>query len=151
MPTKGSKLSMLLIITMLICSACQSASEEGEKPNDIIPLDELITLSEKDTLLNWDDFNNYSFEDIGSGFYIRKYKIEGGHELIVTGRSLESPPEKIYVVSKSGKEMDLTNEPLEGSYDDTSTRSQAFLSPRQVDQFRDENWHCIEVQCQFNY
>ncbi|ULO04900.1 hypothetical protein H1230_17325 [Paenibacillus sp. 19GGS1-52] len=107
---KYFKFSMTLLFVLLICSACQSNREEGL--SEYISVDELKNLSDKGVSLSWDDFNKYSFEDIGSGLYIRKYKIEGGHQLFITGKSLESPPEKIYIVNQSGKELDLTPDNL---------------------------------------
>ncbi|MRN54930.1 hypothetical protein [Paenibacillus monticola] len=112
---KCFKFSMTLLFVLTICSACQSNREEG--PSEYISLDELKSLSEKGVSLNWDDFNKYSFEDIGSGLYIRKYKIEGGHQLFIKGKSLESPPDKIYVVNQSGKELDLTQDYLSELYE----------------------------------
>ncbi|MBT2289035.1 hypothetical protein J7E73_07785 [Paenibacillus albidus] len=113
--SKCFKFSMTLLFVLIICSACQSNSEEG--PSDYISLDELKSLSEKGVSLNWDDFNKYSFEDIGSGLYIRKYKIEGGHQLLIRGKSLENPPEQIFIVDENGKELDLTQDNLSELYD----------------------------------
>lgn len=112
---KCFKFSMTLLFVLINCSACQSNREEG--PSEYISLDELKSLSEKGVSLNWGDFNKYSFEDIGSGLYIRKYKIEGGHQLLITGKSLESPPEKIYIVNQNGKKLDLTQDNLSELYD----------------------------------
>ncbi|MEK5234537.1 hypothetical protein NST99_02315 [Paenibacillus sp. FSL L8-0470] len=107
---KCFKFSMTLLFILIICSACQSNKEEG--PKEYISYDELKSLAEKGVSLNWGDFDKYSFEDIGSGIYIRKYKIEGGHQLLIKGKSLESPPEKIYIVNQNGKELELTQDNL---------------------------------------
>ncbi|GIO91376.1 hypothetical protein [Paenibacillus lactis] len=107
---KSIKFSITFFLILIICSACLSTKEEG--PSGAILLDELKSLSEKGVSLNWDDFNKYSFEDIGSGVYIRKYQIEGGHELFITGKSLKSLPEKIYIINKNGKELFLTQDDL---------------------------------------
>ncbi|WP_340022435.1 hypothetical protein MHI24_25915 [Paenibacillus sp. FSL K6-1096] len=74
----------------------------------MITLTELKSLSEKEASLNWSDFDKYTFEDIGSGVYIRKYQVEGERKLLVSGKSLEQPPEKISIVDSSGKELELT-------------------------------------------
>lgn len=107
---KYFKVSMTLIFVLLICSACQSNREKGL--SEYISVDELKNLSEKGASLNWGDFNKYSFADIGSGLYIRKYKIEGRHQLFITGKSLESPPAKIYIVNQNGKKLELTPDNL---------------------------------------
>ncbi|MDK8182340.1 hypothetical protein [Paenibacillus sp. UMB4589-SE434] len=112
---KCFKFLMTLLFVVIICSACQSNREVG--PSEFISLDELKSLSEKGVSLNWGDFTKYSFEDIGSGLYIRKYKIEGRHQLLITGKSLESPPEKIYIVNQNGKELDLTQDDWSALYE----------------------------------
>lgn len=81
---------------------------------EAITLTELKSLSEKGASLNWSDFDKYAFEDIGSGIYIRKYKVEGERQLLVSGRSLEDPPDKISIVDSSGNELELTPENVEG-------------------------------------
>jgi hypothetical protein len=113
--TKTFMFSMTLFFVLIICSACQSNQEEG--PSGYISLDELKILSEKGVSLNWDHLSMYSFEDIGSGIYIRKYQIEGGHQLFISGKSLKSPPEKIYIVKQNGEEIYLTKDNLIEFYD----------------------------------
>ncbi|MEK3685157.1 hypothetical protein [Paenibacillus sp. FSL R10-2736] len=102
---KYLKLSMIVLFVLMIGSACQNNQEGGL--DGYISLDELTDLSEKGNTLDWSDLNKYSFEDTGSGLYIRNYPIEGGRRLVLTGRSLESPPERVYVVNQSGKELDF--------------------------------------------
>lgn len=102
---KFLKLSMTVLFVLMICSACQNNKEGG--PAEYISLNELTSLSEKGDSLDWSDLNSYSFEDTGSGLYIRNYPIEGGRQLVLTGKSLESPPERVYVVNQSGKELDF--------------------------------------------
>ena len=102
--------SMIVLLVVVICSACQTV--QSEEPKESISLSDLNNLSQEAATLHWDDFEEYLFEDIGSGIYIRKYNVEGGHQLLVTGKSLESPPEKIYVVDQQGKEMDFTPDTL---------------------------------------
>lgn len=109
------KFSITLFLVLIICSACQSIKEEGT--NGAISIDELYSLSQKGVSLNWDDFNQYSFEDIGSGVYLRKYQIEGGNQLFITGKSLKSLPEKIYIVNENGKKLYLTQDNLSELYD----------------------------------
>ncbi|MEK4043939.1 hypothetical protein NSU18_09765 [Paenibacillus sp. FSL H8-0048] len=77
-----------------------------------IPINELKSLSEKAASLHWKDFDQYAFEDIGSGVYIRKYEIEGEGQLVVRGKSLENPPEQITMVDAEGKEWVFNPESL---------------------------------------
>ncbi|MFI2859362.1 hypothetical protein ACH6EH_20000 [Paenibacillus sp. JSM ZJ436] len=111
---KNFKFSITLFFVLIICSACQNVKDA--ETNGTIPLDEWSSLSEKGVALNWDDLKKYSFEDIGSGIYIRKYKIEGGHQLFITGKSLNDPPDKIYIVNENGKEVYLTQDNLSEFY-----------------------------------
>ncbi|MEK3903446.1 hypothetical protein [Paenibacillus sp. FSL R7-0179] len=80
--------------------------------NVYIPINELKSLSEKAASLHWKDFDQYAFEDIGSGVYIRKYEIEGEGHLVVRGKSLENPPEQITMVDAEGKEWVFNPESL---------------------------------------
>ena len=109
----GFKLTIALLLIFIICTACQSNKEQGG--GELITLTELKSLSEKGAALNWSDFDKYVFEDIGSGVYIRKYQVEGERQLVVSGKSLEQPPEKISVVDSSGKELEMTPENVEGT------------------------------------
>ncbi|WP_405110021.1 hypothetical protein MHH28_32445 [Paenibacillus sp. FSL K6-1217] len=77
-----------------------------------IPINEIKSLSEKAASLHWNDFDQYAFEDIGSGVYIRKYEIEGEGQLVVQGKSLENPPEQITMVDAEGKERVFNPESL---------------------------------------
>lgn len=110
--SKGFKFTLALLLIFIICTACQSNKEQGG--GETITLTELKSLSEKGASLNWSDFDKYTFEDIGSGMYIRKYKVEGERQLLVSGKSLEHPPEKITIVDSSGNELELTPENVEG-------------------------------------
>lgn len=61
----------------------------------------------------WSDFEQYQSEDIGSGVYVLKYKVDFDGEdievnLYITGSDLEKKPEKIYIdVNRSGEEEKL--------------------------------------------
>lgn len=112
---KYLKLSIIVLFVLMIGSACQN--NQGGGSDGYISLDELTDLSEKSNTLDWSDLNKYSFEDTGSGLYIRNYPLEGGHQLVLTGRSLESPPERVYVVNQSGKELDFNPDNLSDLYE----------------------------------
>lgn len=113
--SKYFKLLIILLFVLIICSACQSNKEEEKR--EYISIVELKSLSEKGEALNWNDFNKYSFEDIGSGLYIRRFRVEGGYQLLVSGKSLESPPDRVNIVNSVGKELELTPDYL-GELDD---------------------------------
>lgn len=106
--SKCFKLSMTLLFVLMFCGACQN--KEKEDVREYISLHELKSLSEKGASLSWDDFDKYPFEDIGSGLYIRKYKIEGERQLLVRGKSLDNPPEQISIIESNGTEREFTLE-----------------------------------------
>ncbi|WP_405156936.1 hypothetical protein [Paenibacillus sp. FSL K6-0108] len=100
------KLNFVLLLLVALCSGCQANNDQGGTSASI-PLKELNTLAEKGDLLTWNDFAAYPYEDEGSGLYIRKYNIEGGHQLIISGKSLDKKPDRMYVVNKAGEKIDL--------------------------------------------
>ncbi|MDN8588937.1 hypothetical protein Q0V21_09185 [Paenibacillus sp. 11B] len=103
------KLSLVLLLLVAFCSGCQ-ANNDHEESGSSIPLKELNTLAEKGDSLTWNDFAAYPYEDEGSGLYIRKYNIEGCHQLMISGKSLDNKPDHIYVVNKGGEKIDLLKE-----------------------------------------
>lgn len=107
------KCSLMLLMLIFICSACQTNNSQ-EDSSSSIPLHELILLSEKEERLSWNDFERYEYEDEGSGLYIRKYNVEGGHHLIISGKSLDKKPDHIYVVRMNGQQIDFVKENIEG-------------------------------------
>lgn len=113
-PAKLLRLLTTLIFVLLICSACQNNKEAAT--SEYISHSELISLSAEAESLDWSDLSKYSFEDTGSGLYIRNYPVEGGHQLVLTGKSLERKPEKIYIVNQNGGELDFTQDNLSQLY-----------------------------------
>lgn len=107
------KWSLMMLMLIFICSACQTNNSQ-EDSSSSIPLNELILLSEKGKRLSWNDFERYAYEDEGSGLYIRKYNVEGGRHLIVSGKSLDKQPDHIYVVRRDGQQIDFVKENIEG-------------------------------------
>lgn len=101
-----NKFSLLLLLLVVFCSGCQT-NNGGEESSSSISLKELNVLAEKGDSLMWKDFAAYAYEDEGSGLYIRKYNIEGGHQLKISGKSLDKRPDHIYVVHKDGQKIDL--------------------------------------------
>ena len=65
--------------------------------------------------LTWSDFEKYEYEDIGSGYFIYKYKIESSEEpgeyLLVGGGSLDESPE--YMFFNNGDEFEDNTESLD--------------------------------------
>lgn len=96
------KWSLMSLMLIFVCSACQTNNSQEESSSSI-PLHELILLSEKGERLSWNDFERYEYEDEGSGLY-----------LIVSGKSLDKQPDHIYVVRMDGQQIDFVKENIEG-------------------------------------
>ncbi|GAF09373.1 hypothetical protein [Paenibacillus pini] len=63
--------------------------------------------------LTWNDFDDYPYEDIGSGLYIRNYKIDEDYHVSVGGASIEKKPLYIYLVKANGEKIDIRHDDME--------------------------------------
>ncbi|PWW38778.1 MULTISPECIES: hypothetical protein [Paenibacillus] len=97
---------LLLLIVILLLTGCQTLQKD-QAPKVSISVDELRAFSEKGGKLGWNDFAAYSYQDEGSGLFVRNYSINGGHHLSVIGKSLDQQPDHVYVVHKDGEQIDL--------------------------------------------
>jgi hypothetical protein len=67
-----------------------------------ITFDDVIQLSKKGDELTWSDFDQYVYEDIGSGLYIFKYEIENDDTyLLIGGDNLNEKPSYIDICNES--------------------------------------------------
>lgn len=97
----------LLLCSVFLFSACNNGS------NNILTLEKVRFLSEKGGHLSWDDVEGYSFEETGSGLYIRQYHMQDHYQLVIGGPSLEKAPEYIYLVKESGERIDIRYESID--------------------------------------
>ncbi|MFE4709866.1 hypothetical protein ACFRAM_03240 [Paenibacillus sp. NPDC056722] len=101
-----------LLAVMFIFS---TYSHKREPSNDnVISLHKLHTLAQKGEHLTWSDFEGYPFEDIGSGLYIRKYEVEGGSHLLLSGGSTDLAPMSINLVKTNGERIAIRYEEING-------------------------------------
>ncbi|WP_440109120.1 hypothetical protein [Paenibacillus sp. QZ-Y1] len=107
----ASRIFLLLLVVLLLTSFQTLQGELELKPS--ISMNELQAFAENGDQLGWDDFAAYAYEDEGSGLYIRMFSIEGGHQLLVIGKSLDRQPDHVYVKHKDGKQIDLLKENIE--------------------------------------
>lgn len=56
-----------------------------------LTLDKVVALSAKGEKLTWSDFEQYAYEDIGSGLYIYRYDIDSNFELRIGGSPPDAP------------------------------------------------------------
>ncbi|EEG92240.1 hypothetical protein ROSEINA2194_03884 [Roseburia inulinivorans DSM 16841] len=57
--------------------------------------------------VTWEDFEKYTYQDIGSGNYIYQYELPNGFYLYLSGSALDTPPTYIYIVDRNGNRIDL--------------------------------------------
>lgn len=107
--------------------------------------------------LTWSDLEKYEYEDIGSGFFIYKYKIESSEEsgeyLLIGGDSLDERPE--YMFLNNGDEyedniesMDIRSEDfwklllwlLEPEDDETNRSDALKLGEYALNEYRNGNY-----------
>lgn len=106
---KGKRnLIVLLILSLtVLLFAC-----DNKNSHVILSLDEVSDLAQKGEELTWEDFEAYSFEDIGSGLHIRKYEIDDDYHVLVGGRSIDIDPMYIYLVKTNGEKIDIRYDDL---------------------------------------
>lgn len=70
--------------------------------------------------MSWEDFEQYPYENIGSGLYIQRYRIDETFSLLVGGGSFESKPMYIYLQASLGaqSETDNSEKPAQSGYVD---------------------------------
>lgn len=69
-------------------------------PKEILSLNDVIILSQKEHDLSWEDFEKYDYIETGSGLYIRVYEINEKFQLMIGGAGPESEPMYIYLCLK---------------------------------------------------
>lgn len=98
------------------------SSSPEVKPMEQLTLDKVIELSAKGEALTWSDFEQYRYEDVGSGLYIYRYDIDSNYELRIGGvPSVE--PMYILLVSKENPD---------NSIDIRTDDMQSFLEPTEA-------------------
>ena len=69
-------------------------------PKEVLTLNDVIILSQKEHDLSWEDFEKYDYIETGSGLYIRVYEINEKFQLMIGGAGPESEPMYIYLCLK---------------------------------------------------
>lgn len=57
--------------------------------------------------ISWEDFDDFSYTDIGSGQYVYEYDMAGSSHLYLCGPDLSIPPTTIYIVAADGKTIQI--------------------------------------------
>lgn len=67
-----------------------------------LTLEDVLRLARKGEDLSWEDFEDYAYQDIGSGLFIYEYEIDERFSLAIGGGSLDSEP--MYVHLSAGED-----------------------------------------------
>ena len=69
-------------------------------------IDDLIAEKGKENI-SWEDFDGFSYTDIGNGQYMYEYNMAGSSHLYICGPDLSIPPTTIYIVDADGKTIQI--------------------------------------------
>ena len=74
-----------------------------------LTLHDVIMLSEKGNKLKWEDFEDFSYDETGSGLYIRRYEIDDMFSLWIGGSSPKEEPLYFYLYASDalGEQIDI--------------------------------------------
>ena len=73
----------------------------------MLTLDDVIMLAEKGNDLTWEDFEQYSYYETGSGLYIRVYEIDEMFSVLIGGGDVETTPLYIYLQASDGSDESI--------------------------------------------
>jgi hypothetical protein len=74
------------------------------KETDKLSMEKVVELSKKGDELSWEDFENYTSIDTGSGLYIRHYDIDENYYLRIGGGSPDEKPMYIHLVKANNSD-----------------------------------------------
>ena len=86
-------------------------SQEENRAERILTLEEIISLSEKGKSLTWSDFDEFSYTETGSGLYIRVYETDSPFTLWIGGGNPGAEPMYIYLQGPETAEAAVGQEP----------------------------------------
>ena len=69
-------------------------------------IDDLVSEKGKENI-SWEDFDDFSYTDIGSGQYVYEYNMADGSHLHLCGSDLSIPPTTIYIIDADGKTIQI--------------------------------------------
>ncbi len=75
------------------------------KPTKLLTLEDVIRLSKKGEELTLSDFDDYIYQETGSGLYIRHYEIDEMFSFYIGFTSMQDEPLYYYLTAKDGKDQ----------------------------------------------
>lgn len=86
------------------------ARQSGNQAERLLTLEDILALSKKEDSLDWSDFDEYSYDETGSGLYIRIYETDSPFTLWIGGVGPGEEPMYIYLqapeTAAAGQEPD---------------------------------------------
>lgn len=109
-------IALVLTLTFMLAFAGCTATEPQQK---ILTLEKVKELAEKGEDLSWNDFEQYDYEDVGSGLHIYRYDIDENYCLFIGGGNTQETPMYVQLVYRAN-----ANESFDtGEYIDIRTES----------------------------
>lgn len=99
------KLIYLFIFGLFFINPCDA--------RDYVGAEQILQMSQgREKSLTWGDIDTLglNYDEVGSGLYIRQYKLNDGNILIMGGRSLKEPPLYIYITNNEGETIQKIKE-----------------------------------------
>jgi len=90
-----------------VLGACENGIVQSREVEVRASTNAISDASLPDSGLSWSTFDEYPYEDIGSGLYIRIYEIGGGEQLRVSGTSMKLNPMGIAWIRRDGTETTI--------------------------------------------
>ena len=95
----------------VLLAACDESEQQKttvqSRTAEVKPKKSADAASLPDSGLSWSTFDDYPYEDIGSGLYVRIYEIGGGEQLRVSGTSMKLNPMGIARIHRDGTETTI--------------------------------------------
>jgi len=104
---------LVCVLGLIGCSDKNMTGDEVIIPDSSVPgggqltLDKVLELSAKGEKLTWADFEEYAYEDIGSGLHIYCYDIDENYYLLIGGGNPQLEPVYIRLVSKADQDNSI--------------------------------------------
>lgn len=136
--------AVIISIAVAVCFLTNPKNEPSNLNNSpanesSLTLDDVVTLSQKGKNLTWEDFEQFTYKDTGSGLYIRVYDINSQFSLWIGDGKLKGSPMYIHLTDNTDPAdyIDIRTEDVESFirkhendiYDDISDLLNIISSP----------------------
>lgn len=105
----------VMVVAIVVCVAvalCFLTDPKTEPEQEKLTLETVKALAQKGEELDWSDFADYPYTDVGSGLYVYRYEIDDVFTLYVRGGSTEVRPAAVELAAGEQR-IDIRSEELE--------------------------------------